>query len=69
MGDLGLCIAMFLIYLNFKSLEYEVVFALAPIKAFMPVYFCGMQLDSLTAISIFLFVGAVGKSAQLGLHT
>ena len=68
-GDLGLCIAMFFIYLNFKSLEYEVVFALAPLKAFTVTYFCGFELDILTTISIFLFIGAVGKSAQLGLHT
>lgn len=68
-GDLGLCIAMFLIYYNFRSLEYEVIFALAPMKAFTNMFFCGLNVDSLTIIAICLFIGAVGKSAQLGLHT
>ena len=68
-GDLGLCIAMFLIYNHFKSLEYEVIFTLAPLKSFMTSNFCGIEVDNLTIISICLFIGAVGKSAQLGLHT
>nr|YP_010338985.1 NADH dehydrogenase subunit 5 [Sahlingia subintegra]UNJ19075.1 NADH dehydrogenase subunit 5 [Sahlingia subintegra] len=68
-GDFGLCIAMFLIYYNFKSLEYEVIFTLTPFRAFENIYFCGIEVDILTIISICLFIGAVGKSAQLGLHT
>lgn len=68
-GDLGLCIAMFLIYNHFKSLEYDVIFALAPLKSFITSNFCGIEINSLTIISVCLFIGAVGKSAQLGLHT
>ena len=31
--------------------------------------FCNFEFDALTCICLLLFVGAVGKSAQLGLHT
>nr|YP_010338955.1 NADH dehydrogenase subunit 5 [Pseudoerythrocladia kornmannii]UNJ19027.1 NADH dehydrogenase subunit 5 [Pseudoerythrocladia kornmannii] len=68
-GDLGLCVAMFLIYYTFKSLEYEVIFTLVPSKISEYFYFCGISVHSLTAIGVCIFIGATGKSAQLGLHT
>src|SRR5437016_7547556 len=58
-GDAGFLIAIFLVFANFQTLDYEQVFA---------------QADKLTsgtaaAIAICLLIGAVGKSAQLPLHT
>lgn len=61
-GDIGFALAMFLILINFGSLDFATVFALTPIVASKG----GM---ALTLIGLCLIIGAVGKSAQLGLHT
>jgi NADH-quinone oxidoreductase subunit L len=58
-ADLGMLIGIFLIYWNIGSLQYDKVFAEA---AFLDV-------EALKWIGIFLFVGAMGKSAQFPLHT
>lgn len=68
-GDFGLAIAIFTIYFYFKSLDYAVVFALSPEFANENIFFFSHSFSTLDFIGLFLFVGAVGKSAQLGLHT
>ena len=67
-GDFGLIIAIALIYLTFGSVEYSTVFAAAP--NFMEAKFAlfGTEFRTLDAICILLFIGAMGKSAQIGLH-
>jgi NADH-quinone oxidoreductase subunit L len=68
-GDFGLALAIFAIYYYFQSLDYGVVFALIP--AFEDIYlpFFENKIALLDFIGFFLFIGAVGKSAQVGLHT
>ena len=68
-GDFGLALGIFSIYIYFNSVEYSVVFALVPYFVESSINFLGFDIHLLTAIGIFLFIGAVGKSAQLGLHT
>ena len=68
-GDFGLAIAIFTLYFYFKTLDYGVVFALAPALAETKILFFSFSLNLLDFIGFFLFIGAVGKSAQLGLHT
>ena len=68
-GDFGLSIAIFAIYSTFGSVDYSVVFSLAPIRADYYVPFFESKRYLLDFICFFLFVGAVGKSAQVGLHT
>ncbi|MBV33893.1 MAG: NADH-quinone oxidoreductase subunit L [Rickettsiales bacterium] len=68
-GDFGLALGVFAIFLIFQSVEYSVVFALAPYFYNDLIIFFNYKFDGLTLICIFLFVGAVGKSAQIGLHT
>jgi len=70
-GDLGLCLGLFLIFILFGSLDYSVVFSLVHRPELLSdhISLLGFELHSLTLISIFLLIGAVGKSAQLGLHT
>lgn len=68
-GDFGLLIAIFLIFVNFKAVDYATVSVLAPFFKTTSVNFLNMDVDLLSAIGVFLFIGAVGKSAQLGLHT
>ena len=68
-GDFGIAIAIFAIYATFKSLEYAVVFPLVPFFLDETFIIFGFSFNKITFISLFLFLGAVGKSAQLGLHT
>nr|YP_009138140.1 NADH dehydrogenase subunit 5 [Calliarthron tuberculosum]AKG26270.1 NADH dehydrogenase subunit 5 [Calliarthron tuberculosum] len=68
-GDFSLSIGIFLIFYVFRSTEYEIIFSTAPLFFNSFIYFLGFKFHALTTISLFLFLGAVGKSAQLGLHT
>jgi NADH:ubiquinone oxidoreductase subunit 5 (subunit L)/multisubunit Na+/H+ antiporter MnhA subunit len=68
-GDFGLALAIFAIYYFFQSLDYAVIFALAPAYMNDTLPFFDMPISILDFIGFFLFVGAVGKSAQVGLHT
>ncbi len=63
-GDLGFLLGIFLIYLTFNSVQYGEVFQKASLSQFGP-YTVGIC----TAITLLLFVGAMGKSAQLPLYT
>lgn len=58
-GDIGLLLAMFLIIKEFGTLEYSTIYSLLGV----------IDRKNLTVICLLLFFGAVGKSAQLGLHT
>jgi NADH-quinone oxidoreductase subunit L len=58
-GDAGFLLAIFLVFINFKTLDYTKVFA--QVSQLSP--------EMATAIALCLLVGAVGKSAQLPLHT
>ena len=68
-GDFALLMAIFLIFVNFKALDYATVSVLTPFFKTTTVNFLNMDLNLLSAIGVFLFLGAMGKSAQLGLHT
>lgn len=58
-ADLGMLMGLFLIYWNVGSFQYDVVFA--NVKA--------LPVTTVVSIGIFLFIGAMGKSAQFPLHT
>ncbi len=66
-GDFGLALGIIAIFYQFKTVDYNTVFASIP-KVTNNITFLNINFDSLTLISILLFVGAIGKSAQLGLH-
>jgi len=68
-GDFFLLLAMFAIYFLFNSLDYDVVFTLVPLMVSYKMIFMGFELPVLDIICVCLFLGAMGKSAQLGLHT
>jgi NADH-quinone oxidoreductase subunit L len=67
-GDFGLIFAIALIYLNFGTLEYEQVFAQASNHLQDRFSLAGIEFVTIDWICILLFIGAMGKSAQLGLH-
>ena len=68
-GDMGLALGIMALFSQCKSVNFASAFACAPKMVETPLLFCNLQLDTLTTICILLFIGAVGKSAQLGLHT
>lgn len=68
-GDFGFSLGMFTTFMVFKSLDFATVFALAPNFYNYTISVFNMELDALTVIGLLFFVGAVGKSAQIGLHT
>ena len=68
-GDLGLLIAMFLIFKTFGTLTFSEVFSQAAAQSKNSVHIFGSDYNLITTICIFLFIGAMGKSAQIILHT
>jgi NADH-quinone oxidoreductase subunit L len=68
-GDFGFALGIFGVYAVFKTLDFDTVFAAAPAMAGKSMIFAGHSVDIMTTLCLLLFVGAMGKSAQLGLHT
>jgi NADH-ubiquinone oxidoreductase chain 5 len=68
-ADFTLTIGMVAIFFVFQSLDFHVVFPLAPFFVNSTFVFCNYDLPVLTVICSLLFLGAMGKSAQIGLHT
>ncbi|HEY4274140.1 MAG TPA: NADH-quinone oxidoreductase subunit L [Rhizomicrobium sp.] len=68
-GDFGFALGIFGIFYVFKTLDFDTVFQAAPAFAGKQFIFAGHSVDILTTLCLLLFVGAMGKSAQLGLHT
>jgi len=68
-GDFGLALGIFAVFLTFGTLNFDAVFAQMADKADSYNEFLGYHVHTLSLIGILLFIGAMGKSAQLGLHT
>ncbi|MBO0335023.1 NADH-quinone oxidoreductase subunit L [Sneathiella sp. CAU 1612] len=68
-GDFGFALGIMAIYLVFDSVSFDDVFAAASSQVGQTFEFLGYQVDILTTICLLLFIGAMGKSAQIGLHT
>jgi NADH-quinone oxidoreductase subunit L len=68
-GDFGFALGIMAIFYLFGSVHFDTVFAAAAGKAGHTMNFLGFNLDALTVACLLLFMGAMGKSAQLGLHT
>src|SRR5689334_6720559 len=68
-GDFGFALGIFAVFLIFNTLDFDPVFAGAADAAGNTIDFLGWQVDALTVTCILLFIGAMGKSAQIGLHT
>jgi NADH-quinone oxidoreductase subunit L len=68
-GDFGFALGIFAVFKLFGTLNFDPVFQAAPQIAGHVMHFLSWDVDALTCACILLFVGAMGKSAQLGLHT
>jgi NADH-quinone oxidoreductase subunit L len=68
-GDFGFALGIFAVFFLFGTVSFDPVFAAAPGMAGKTMHFLAWDVDALTVTCILLFIGAMGKSAQLGLHT
>ena len=68
-GDLGFMLGIFGTYLVFQTVSIPEILSASPGMAGSTIGFLGYRLDTMTVLCILLFIGACGKSAQLGLHT
>jgi NADH-quinone oxidoreductase subunit L len=68
-GDFGFALGIMAVFLTFGSVSFDTVFAEAPSVVGQTFSFLGYDVDILTTICLLLFLGAMGKSAQIGLHT
>ena len=69
-GDLGFMLGIFGTFLVFQTTSIPAILEAAPaMEGASTIGFLGMRVDTMTVLCLLLFVGAMGKSAQLGLHT
>ncbi|HXG81355.1 MAG TPA: NADH-quinone oxidoreductase subunit L [Sphingomicrobium sp.] len=68
-GDFGFSLGIFATFLVFGTVSIPAILEAAPGMAGSTIGFAGYRVDTMTLLCLLLFVGAMGKSAQLGLHT
>ena len=68
-GDFGLLLAIFTIFVVFGTLNINEIMILVNSYSDSYFNFLGIKIHSITLISVLLFIGCMGKSAQFGLHT
>ena len=68
-ADLAFTVGVLAIFYTFQSVEFATVFGLAPYLLNHTILFCNIYISPLALSAILLFLGAIGKSAQIGLHT
>jgi NADH-quinone oxidoreductase subunit L len=68
-GDFGFALGIFAIFALVGSTDFETIFAAAPSLVGQTIHLFRWDVDALTLTCLFLFMGAMGKSAQFLLHT
>ena len=68
-GDFGFALGIFLIFYLFGTVNYSEVFELIPTIKDKDLIFLGIEINAIDLICLLLFIGAIGKSAQIFLHT
>ncbi len=68
-GDFGLALGIMACFVIFGTVQFDSIFQQAVDKVDATFTFLGMTLPALNTVCLLLFIGACGKSAQLGLHT
>ena len=68
-GDFGFALGIFLIFYLFGTVNYEEVFQQIPSITEEKLRFLGIDINAIDLICLLLFIGAMGKSAQILLHT
>jgi NADH-quinone oxidoreductase subunit L len=67
-ADMFMLLGLFSIYLVFETFDYQVIFAIAPLVKNLTITIGLYNPSVLDFICLFLFLGAMGKSAQFGFH-
>jgi NADH-quinone oxidoreductase subunit L len=68
-GDVGFVLGLLTLFVLFGTVDFNTIFELVEEHQNDTFSFLGGQFHALTLVSILLFIGAMGKSAQIGLHT
>ena len=68
-GDFGFALGIFLIFYLFGTVNYSEVFQEIPTIIDKNLIFLGIEINAINLICLLLFIGAMGKSAQIFLHT
>lgn len=68
-ADLTFTVGILVIFYTFQTVEFNATFGLAPYMIDNALYLGTVPVSPLTLITVLLFLGAMGKSAQIGLHT
>jgi NADH-ubiquinone oxidoreductase chain 5 len=68
-GDFFLLLAIFTLFVTFNTLNYDVIFSVVPFFISYTINIFGNNIGIIDIICIFIFLLAMGKSAQIGLHT
>ena len=68
-GDFGFALGIFLIFYLFGTVNYSEVFQQIPTITDKNLLFLGLEVKAINLICLLLFIGAMGKSAQILLHT
>lgn len=68
-ADLAFTVGMLVLFYTFQTTEFNIVFGLTPYMVDATILFGGGQVSPITLAAMLLFLGAMGKSAQIGLHT
>jgi NADH-quinone oxidoreductase subunit L len=68
-GDFGFSLGIFATFMVFGTVSIDAILAAVPGQAGATFSFLGARVDVMTTLCLLLFIGAMGKSAQLGLHT
>ena len=68
-GDFSFALGIVGVFFIFGSLNFETIFYNVPNFLNHKMFFLGFNLSSIDLLCFLLFIGAMGKSAQLGLHT
>ena len=68
-GDFGFALGIFLIFYLFGTVNYEDVFQQIPNIVDQKLNFLGIKINAIDLVCLLLFIGAMGKSAQILLHT
>lgn len=68
-ADLAFTVGVLVIFYTFQTVEFNAVFGLAPYFISTTINLGGFEISPLVLATFLLFIGATGKSAQIGLHT
>jgi NADH-quinone oxidoreductase subunit L len=68
-GDFGFILGIFAIFMTYGTIQFDEIFTAAASDTGKIISILGHDFDAITFICVLLFIGCMGKSAQLGLHT